>query len=854
MEKAKLQLRMIKFLKGKYASVTGIFFVSVALQFFLPAAEKTTVKELIPEDKHRQEPGWYEQYYLMKKDENGKIPSGLYKSWSEQSKINVLSKKGTEDILTDIKNLGPTNVGGRTRAILVDKSNPNHILAGAISGGLWQSYTRGKSWQLLDDFSANLNISCITQDPFNTKVIYYGTGEGTGNSSNAPGEGIFKSVDGGKTFTQLAATRSATFEYIWDIKHSLVDSNTIYLSAKGYGLYRSQDGGLSFDRIFPTSNSIYDIEVFPDGKIMFSLGASGVFSSKDGSAGSFVKLSNGLPFSGFNRIDIAYCDSFYNVIYAQYANSAGDGIVGLYRSEDSGATWVQRGNASNMSSINFSYSWYCYTLAVKPDNPNAVIGGAVTVGFSEDGGLSWRKAKQSHADNHTIIPDPANPDKYFLGNDGGIYSYSWKDHATTFEDLNSGYISTQFYAGAYFPTGIDIVGGTQDNGTHRTINGLSNFSKLYGADGSFTAINQQEPNIGYISYQNGQILKSTNIRNSAPSFTRVTGEMGNGSGAITDGAWFINPFEINLKKGNELYFVTKRRVYRTTDDAASWTPLINMVSASYSPYAIGISGEDNPTVYIGGLSGMFRRVDNASTAAPGQEVDLRSSVPVSVRTSFISTIKVHSSDPSVVYVGYSNYSSEPRIFKVTQANTATPVWTSINGNLPTRLPVNWLEVSSNNPDSVIFAGTDFGLYYTLNGGRTWIKEPSIPNVVIDQIKLRQSDGMLFIFTHGRGVWQAQTQVPSGPAAITAQKPENTGITVYPNPAQDFIKFSIPGADNSAARKTELYSLDGKLVLKQNAGTLSTGQINLQNIPAGTYLLRISSGDKIYTGKVLKTLN
>lgn len=842
---------MIKIFKGKYAAVLGIFSVSVALQFFLPSAENSSLKDLVPEDKQRQEPGWYEQYYLMKKDENGVIPSGLYKEWQAQSRTNVLSKQGADEILTSVKNLGPYNVGGRTRALLIDKANPNHILAGAISGGLWQSYTRGKSWQLLDDYSPNLNVSCITQDPFNTNIFYYGTGEGAGNSSNAPGEGIFKSVDGGKTFSQLNSTRSATFEYIWDIKHSLVDSNTIYVSAKGFGLYRSQDGGISFERIFQTSNSIYDLEVFPDGKVMFALGSSGVFSSADGSSGSFVKLSNGLPFAGFNRIDIAYCDSAYNVIYALYANSNGDAIMGLYRSEDSGTTWVQRGNVSNMSSINFTYAWYCYALAVKPDNPNAVIAGAVTTGFSEDGGLSWKKPKQPHSDNHAIIFDPSNPDKYLLGCDGGIYDFTWQNQTTTYGDLNSGYISTQFYAGSYFPTGIDVICGAQDNGSHRTINGQPNFSKLYGADGSFTAINQQEPNTGYISYQNGQIFKSTNIRGTSPSFSRVTGEMGNSSGTILDDAWFINPFEINMNNGEELYFVTKRRVYRTTNGAANWTPVINMISASFSPYALGISNEINPTLYIGGMSGTFKRVDNASSAVAGQEVDLKSSVPTNVRSSFISTIKVHPSDPSVIYVGYSNYSSEPRIYKVTGANTTTPVWTNINGDLPTRLPINWLEASYNNPDSVIFAGTDFGLFYTTNGGKTWIKETSFPNVVVDQLRLRKSDGMLFIFTHGRGVWQAQTLDQSGPASITSKQPANTEIKIYPNPAQDFVNFSIPEANNTLPKQIEIYSLNGKLVLRQNTVSSATGNINLQGITAGSYLVRITSGDKIYTGKILK---
>src|SRR5690606_20691292 len=142
---------------------------------------------------------------------------------------------------------------------------------GGISGGLWVSEDAGRSWSNVNDHAINLNITSITQNPFNPDVIYYSTGEAAGNSSAAPGAGVFKSVDHGKTFTQLNATTGGDFDYSWRIVHSLVDSQTFFVATGSRGLFRSKDGGQSFEKVVTTTRDIHDIEVFSDSSVMISI-------------------------------------------------------------------------------------------------------------------------------------------------------------------------------------------------------------------------------------------------------------------------------------------------------------------------------------------------------------------------------------------------------------------------------------------------------------------------------------------------------------------------------------------------------------------------------------------------------
>ena len=707
------------------------------------------------EGETKTDPGWHQQWFDQRKNEQGIIPRGLYAQWHAHDMQHSVGSRSSA--LSNISETGPFDVGGRTRALLIDASNSNRYFAGGISGGLWRSTDAGVTWTALNDQSSNLAVSCITQDPFNNSVIYYGTGEGSGNSAGFPGEGVFKSTDGGNTFSLLAATNTGDFDYCWSIAHSLTNANTVFVGTSSRGLWRTTDGGSNWTKVLTTTRRINDLEALPNGNIMATLNGDGIYLSTD-NGGTWNEIAGGLPTTGFARIEMDYCQNTPATMYAAYAES-NDVLLGVYKSTDGGANWAL---TTTKPSGTFNFTWYCFFIGVSPVNPDHVVLGAQNAKYSLDGGASWPTLSTGHADNHCYAFDPVNTDQFLIGNDGGVYRKLWSSITSTPVDLNDGYHVTQFYAGDYHPTGNSVLGGTQDNGTHKAVN--LTWSKVFGGDGGYSQVSLQNDNLAYISTQNGRIRRTTNFQSGSPSFTSIYSTITN-----ADGTAFIAPFEINRADGDQVYFCSSTRIWRTTDQGSNWTAMTN---SHGTIYGVGVTKDVNPTIYFGGSSAKIYRTDNANTAAAGDEVDLSSTVPSSVTSHSISDIKPHPTDITKAYVTFSTINSNPRVWRVDNINTASPTWVAISGNLPASLPCNTMEVDPYN-DQNLFVGTDFGLYCSSDGGTTWAKETSIPNTAVFQLQLRESDGQLFIFTHGRGAWTAKAG--AGPGAVYAQIPYSTSF-------------------------------------------------------------------------------
>ncbi|MCB0739262.1 MAG: hypothetical protein KDC92_17260, partial [Bacteroidetes bacterium] len=340
--------------------------------------------------------GYYEQYMAMKADEDGKIPTGRHAKWYAADQAKPAYKKNQTGIRR-LQFIGPDNIGGRTRDLVIDASNTNRLLATSVSGGLWESTDAGKSWEPHNDFSVNLNITCIDQSPFNHKVFYYGTGEVIG-SSDAPGEGIFKSTDGGVTFSQIQASLDLEFSKIWDLKHSISADSVFYVSVNTKGLYRSTNHGKSFQLVFPTTQHIHDIEVFPNGSVMFARQSRGVFFSETGDSNSFTQLTNGLPSKGFYRIEISTSPKFPKVVFAHYTNgvnSTSGTSEGVYKSSNAGKTWKLVGNPTGNGS--FLQPYYTLGFEMSPHDTNFLVAGCTYPFYSTDGGKNWRRGRNSHA-------------------------------------------------------------------------------------------------------------------------------------------------------------------------------------------------------------------------------------------------------------------------------------------------------------------------------------------------------------------------------------------------------------------------------------------------------------------------
>ncbi|MEM7040075.1 MAG: T9SS type A sorting domain-containing protein, partial [Bacteroidota bacterium] len=246
-------------------------------------------------------------------------------------------------------------------------------------------------------------------------------------------------------------------------------------------------------------------------------------------------------------------------------------------------------------------------------------------------------------------------------------------------------------------------------------------------------------------------------------------------------------------------------------------------------YQIGISNDaGNPTVYIGGERAMFYRVDDAATASPGDEVRLDNTVPAAVSQHFISSVTVHPNDASIVYVTFTTVSGQSRVWKATNADDI-PTWTAIGGDLPSQLPVNWLAVHPDQPDSFLVAATDYGVYTTTNGGVNWEKETDIPNVPVFQLRMRAADRKLFIYTHGRGIYQADL-----PFLVNRDAPRVEGITAYPNPADVQLRLQSTAHDLKGA-SYRLFNTAGQVV---GAGAIDMGTVPTARLEDGIYFLEV----------------
>ncbi|MFT5724337.1 MAG: photosystem II stability/assembly factor-like uncharacterized protein [Bacteroidia bacterium] len=766
----------------------------------------------------QENPGYDAQFFQMKQNEKGQIPRSLWKQWEAQTpkfhgKINYFSS---------VKEIGPNNIGGRTRALLVDSENSSHLLAGGVSGGIWQSTNAGVTWTPIDDHASTLSVTAITQNPFNPKEIYYSTGErSTGVYINYDGNGIFRSIDGGLSFNQIDSSDIPAFDKTWDIVYSKTDSNTFYIATNTSGLFRTLDKGASFQQIYKSgSKAINDIDVLANGVVYFSVDGVGIFHFDEAETPQIKEYPVGLSKGSFARCLVEPSQSNPDIIYAAFSGTDRNSLVGVYKTTNGGEAWTQLPNPQSRG-ISFNFTWYCFTLAVHPTNPNFVICSAQEPGYSTNGGGTWRDMVNAHADYHNVTFIP-NSNNYYVLCDGGIYQYNTATTGTSATDRNTGYNVTQFYAGSFNPTGDEVIVGAQDNWTSTNNGGGSTFSRILGGDGAFNAIDITGEHI-YASSQNGNIRR-WNANRWVNIYNSLAGTVG------TSDFWFINPFEINPTDGTQLYFPTKNYIARTTNRGSSWSRITNSIPGSI--FAVGMTPEDNPTLYFGGQSGILYRVNSAKTATAGSEFKMFTLAPALARGGFVGNIEVDPKDQSTIYLALSNFSTLPRIWKVLKADTDKPEWVNISGNLPSSLPVNWIEVDPDNSDNIMVA-TDYGLYVTADGGRFWHKEDQIPNVYISMIRLRTSDRKLFVFTYGRGVWTAtlNNSINTTVSDVTEDK-----LHVYPNPASSYTQIS-----NFNGGTVELISSNGTTApVEVNAA----GQVNLNNVASGLYVIvHTNNGDQ-----------
>jgi photosystem II stability/assembly factor-like uncharacterized protein len=774
-------------------------------------------KDFAKSNENQAFPGYYEQLLYIKTNGTNILPEfGKYNFG-----ING-AKRSVSNALTNLKEYGPDNIGGRIRALVLDKANPNRILIGGISGGIFISDNNGSSWKVIDDHAITPSVTFMDQNPFTPNVIYYCTGEGTGNSADITGAGVFKSTDGGLTFSQLSSTNNANFTRSWSLKCSPKDTHTLYVATHAAGLWKSTNGGTTFTRVYNTSSQINDLEVFPNGEVMFTIKGGGVFRSTTGNLNSFTKV-NSIISTSSARGELAYCKNFPNIVYAAISgpdNSYSGVLKAFYKSNDGGVTFIERTNPNG--TINFGFTWYTLTMGVQDNDSNSIFVGSVNCGFSRNGGGTWSKATQQHADNHVIA---TRDNKMYLGSDGGLCVYNWSN-LNSFTSLNNGLNVTQVYAGDVSPHGIAILGGTQDNGTIQGLNNSNSFGAVFGGDGGHCFYHASDPGIAYVSTQNGNVYRNSSfISDNLPT---------------TDTRWFIHPYGVSPTHGDLILYPSNRNLYYSSNGGNLFKNLHQAPAGRF--YCAAFSDGNNPAVYSGG-SGILVGVDSANNINP-KVVELRLNLPIAIRASFIGAIKVIPGYRDRLYLSLNNIGDSGRIYKVSNFFSTQPIYTNISGNLPVGLPVNWVECDPLNPENVIFAGTDYGLFVTENGGQTWVKDLRIPSTVVSSIKVHNNKKDIYFFTHGRGIFRGQIN-NNGFSNIDAKKFTHP-ISIYPNPSKNRLNINAPQFNHSDFK---IMNIQGKIVFEGRMQN-DVEVLDLSSYQSGVYFIHFLNDQEKHTQKFI----
>jgi len=699
-----------------------------------------------------------EQEFEMTKDPNLGYPPAQRKitAFKEAQKLlgNKQRAKAIDNVIWEER--GPDNVGGRTRALIWDPNDPSgkKVFSGTVAGGLWYNndITDTESvWQNIDDFMANLAISTLAYDPNNTQIFYAGTG--LGFTGRLRGAGIWKSTDGGTTWTQLSSTANNEFYFNQKI---IVTSTSRVIVATDDGLKVSDNGGDTWTDVI-ASISMADLEIEDDGVNGETLYASDfngqIYKSiDDGDTWSDISPGD----AGF-RVEIAAAPSDVNTVYAVAADiPAGSWIVGWFKkSTDGGLTWsdITIPNYLNqncsLSSSDFTrgQSWFDLILAVYPNDPSSVIAGGIDLHRTTDGGTNWESLSYwtgqcddyVHADQHAIVFKDGSDSEAIFGNDGGVF-YSNELNLTNpnFEETINGYNTALFYstASANISESNIYLAGAQDNGSHLfATDGINSTREVTGGDGAYCFIDQDNPNVMITSYIYNNYRVSLN---GGDSFVNISND-NNGN--------FIN--QADYDDETDILYATRNNneiaVY-TGISTGSFQKSIKSVEIGGSQTSnIKVSPYTADRLIIGTETGDIYIIDNANSESP-----LVSNIDNNLLISGnVSSIDIGESDDHLL-VTYSNYG----VTSVWETTDGGDTWDNKEGNLPD-MPIRWGLYNPNNRSEVLLA-TEVGVWSTDDITATtpeW--EPTsegLANVRCDMLQYRESDQQVAVATFGRGLY------------------------------------------------------------------------------------------------------
>lgn len=709
--------------------------------------------------------------------------------------------------------LGPGNIGGRTRALVIDPTKPDVMYAAGVTGGVWKTLDGGRLWRPLTDLLPNIAVSALLMDPTDPRVLYAGTGEGVYRGLGFRGAGIFKTTDSGRTWERLGATLGPDFRYVFDLAASLRDPRRIYAATRT-GVWRSRNGGRTWEQILDPEvrNGCLDLAIRTDRPTDVLFAACGSFeqatiyrhpNAEQGAAWEAV-----LTEADMGRTSLAIAPSDQDVIYA-LATSLGEtpatedyeaSLHAVFRSSEGGAegTWeatvrntdpmpLYRLLLSNAvfamfdecfdsgedSNDLYGQGWYDNVIAVDPTEPDVVFTGGIDLFRSDDGGRNWGiisywffSPPSAHADQHAIVFHPdydgVRNRTLFVGNDGGVWrtdnprGVKANGDGAPCNPLNTRVRWTSLnnsYAVTQFYHGAAFPDG------RAYLGGTQDNGTLLGGDAG--ALNGWREILGgdggYVAVdpRNPRIVyaetQGLNLLKSTDGGRTFRGAI-EGIDEPASNFLFIVPFTMDPRQPRRLW-IGGRSLWRTINGAQRWRPASPELDPEEMVSAIAVAPTNPNRVVAGMTGGAVVSTDRALTAGP----DTEWTSSVLRRGAFISWLAFDPRDDRVVYATTSTFDGK-HVFKSADGGVT---WEQIDGNGPGRLPNVPVHSIVVDPADTrrLFVGTDRGVFVSTSGGQRWaVEDNGFTHTIVQAMEIVTRDNgrrYLFAFTHGRGAWRVE---------------------------------------------------------------------------------------------------
>jgi photosystem II stability/assembly factor-like uncharacterized protein len=714
-----------------------------------------------------------------------------------------------------LRSIGPATMGGRIADVEVHPIDRSTWYVAVGSGGVWKTTDAGTTFSPIFDSQPSYSIGEITIDPTRPETVWVGTGENVSGRHVGWGDGVYRSRDAGRTWERMGLQKS---EHIGRILVDPRDGNVVLAAAEGplwsaggeRGVFRTTDGGATWTQVLSIDEhtGVTDLEFDPSNPDVVYAAAyqrrrhvwgflaggpgSGIWKSTDGGA-TWRKVTSGLPKGDMGKIGLAVTPAEPGQVFATI--EADDEERGFYRSRDRGESWERR----NPYISGGTGPHYYQEIEASPTNPDVVYQMDVFIHVTRDGGGSFQNLEtghDKHSDNHALWIDPADGRHMLVGTDGGLYeSFDEGRRWRHFPNLPI----SQFYKVAISNREpfYDVLGGAQDLGTlhgpARTLNrdGIRNqdWYVPMGADGYGVAFDPRDPDLMYLMWQEGNLYRKHRRDEEAVSIKPQPGP-----GDPPERWNWDSPILVSPHDPDRIYFGSQR-LWQSDDRGSSWRPISGDLSLGQNRYEQRFGGrvwsvdalhDTGAMSKYGTTTAIAESPREAGVLAVGTDDGLvqvsrdggkswtrAAALPGLPPLSFVNDVEASMHEPQTVFVAADAHKIGDFTPYLYVSRDLGRTWRSIAGDLP-KGTIVWAIQQDHERPELLFAGTEFGIYWTPDGGTRWHKlTGGVPTISFRDLKIHRRDGDLVGASFGRGFYVLDDYAPLREIAAGALDGEGT---------------------------------------------------------------------------------